>query len=108
MRAYTNVTADDWVLADPDPPLAGECLNCHRAVQECRHAPGCYVWVDVDGGATCTDEAVHLRVHVVAHPEPTPGCCCYPEPCAGHLVGWQARHPAPIACNEPSFHGNGV
>lgn len=113
MTAYTNVTADDWVMADPvEPPRdAGECASCRRAVQRCCHVAGCQLWLDSEDGAFCSDGALHDPL--VRHVRGT-GCCCYPEPCAGHVVDERGdppaspRHPWAIACNEPSFHGNGV
>lgn len=117
MTAYTNVTADDWVLADPVVD-AGECANCGRAVQRCQHAPGCSVWIDADPGSFCPSSDLIDRSSAPMHDplERHRGdttCCCYPGPCAGHLPERLAppaspRHPWGIPCNEPSFHGNAV
>lgn len=91
----------------PAELLAGECAGCHRAVQECG---GCSLWLDVDDSSVCRTTPTGVVLHVVAHPAGAIECCCYPEPCAGHLPPgspW-TRHPSGIPCNEPSFVGGGV
>lgn len=49
----------------PELPMAGECLHCHRAVQECRHIPSCNLWVDDDGSGFCPDGVTPHAVEVV-------------------------------------------
>lgn len=108
-------------MAEPERD-AGECANCGRAIQRCVHAPGCTVWIDADPGSFCPSPELIDRATAPMHSplerhQSDARCCCWPNPCAGHLPDrlmpadldpWYTRHPWAIACNEPSFHGNGV